>query len=393
MPRPDRTLDEVILSNMRELVGWDDRTRAPDPYLWGSLEHRNHLAASDDQLALVAEALRGTGEGLAERIVAIAWALGVSPQRLLAARVDREQSVRIRGVGARVPLPEYSRWLFDSPENAGQSTPRPLTPGMPSIETVEKLGRHLPDLRHDLSREVLQQLRELQLGHIPGVVVTPAGRISFWPETAERILGHQQLSVMGQDWRTLLSPRADIGALTDFACAEATQDGITLWSPLPLRLPDGGEQWVTIESTPLQDSTGLQVGFGAAISAFPPPLNEFMAEHVPADAASFVTDGDSIILSWNDRAQEYFGWTAAEALGESALLINPQGADDHFWDSMARLVSTGKDRFSRDFLDREGRRFLAHAAVTAEFDSRRNLHRAYAFFWDKQELPDGGQQL
>ena len=56
-------------------------------------------------------------------------------------------------------------------------------------------------------------------------------------------------------------------------------------------------------------------------------------------------DATGIIRHWNGGATRIFGFTAAEALGQSLDLIIPEGLRTRHWDGYRTTVATGKSRY------------------------------------------------
>ena len=68
-----------------------------------------------------------------------------------------------------------------------------------------------------------------------------------------------------------------------------------------------------------------------------------------ADAILFVDRGGAIRL-WNAGAQAMFGWTAAEAIGQSLDLIIPERLRARHWENWDRVMDTGQTRYAREVL-------------------------------------------
>jgi PAS domain S-box-containing protein len=85
---------------------------------------------------------------------------------------------------------------------------------------------------------------------------------------------------------------------------------------------------------------------------------------------AFVTlDRDGVIVTWNAAAQRLFGWTAAEAIGETmrALLLPPEFGDRHDERRNALIANESPlatERFEAEFQRRDGARFPGEATVS-----------------------------
>jgi PAS domain S-box-containing protein len=68
-----------------------------------------------------------------------------------------------------------------------------------------------------------------------------------------------------------------------------------------------------------------------------------------ADAVLF-TDREGVIRIWNAGAERIFGWTAAEALGNSMDLIIPDRLRPRHWQNWDRVMETGQTRYATEVL-------------------------------------------
>jgi PAS domain S-box-containing protein len=68
-----------------------------------------------------------------------------------------------------------------------------------------------------------------------------------------------------------------------------------------------------------------------------------------ADAILFA-DRDGRIRLWNSGAEAMFGWTAAEAVGQTLDLIIPERLRPRHWENWDRVMETGVTRYSREVL-------------------------------------------
>lgn len=60
--------------------------------------------------------------------------------------------------------------------------------------------------------------------------------------------------------------------------------------------------------------------------------------------AMIFADGEGIIRLWNARAEEVFGYAAAEAIGKSLDLIIPQHLRAAHWEGYRRAIAAGRTR-------------------------------------------------
>lgn len=123
----------------------------------------------------------------------------------------------------------------------------------------------------------------------------------------------------------------------------------------------------------------------------------------PAEAI-LVSDREGAIVFWNPGAERVFGFSAAEAMGQSLDLIIPEPQRERHWTGYDQTLATGVSKYaagdllSVPALTKDGRRIsvkftislipgedglpaaLAAVArdVTAAFDERRELRRRIA---------------
>lgn len=72
--------------------------------------------------------------------------------------------------------------------------------------------------------------------------------------------------------------------------------------------------------------------------------------HELADAL-VIADPDGLIAFWNDAAERVFGWTAAEALGQTLDLIIPERLRDRHWTGYSQVMATGHTQYGSRLLE------------------------------------------
>jgi PAS domain S-box-containing protein len=82
------------------------------------------------------------------------------------------------------------------------------------------------------------------------------------------------------------------------------------------------------------------------------PTNDWLYWHIVEDSPVAVIYGDvaGIIRLWNKGAEDIFGWTAEEALGQSVDLIIPEKHRVAHWDGYSRVMKTGVTKYGRNVL-------------------------------------------
>jgi PAS domain S-box-containing protein len=87
-----------------------------------------------------------------------------------------------------------------------------------------------------------------------------------------------------------------------------------------------------------------------------------------ADAV-VIADPDGTITFWNDAAAELFGWSAAEAVGQTLDLMIPDRLRHRHWEGYRRVMQTGHTTYGDRLLEvpalhRDGRSFSIAFTVT-----------------------------
>ncbi len=75
----------------------------------------------------------------------------------------------------------------------------------------------------------------------------------------------------------------------------------------------------------------------------PPDFAERLLQGLPD--AIVHADADGLIQVWNHGAERIFGFTEAEALGQSLDIIIPDGLRARHWDGYRTTMATGQSRY------------------------------------------------
>ena len=73
-----------------------------------------------------------------------------------------------------------------------------------------------------------------------------------------------------------------------------------------------------------------------------------------AQDANFYADRDGMIRLWNAGAEAVFGFSAAEALGQSLDLIIPERLRGRHWDGYRTVMQMGETKYGRKLLSVPG---------------------------------------
>jgi len=58
-------------------------------------------------------------------------------------------------------------------------------------------------------------------------------------------------------------------------------------------------------------------------------------------------DAEGVIRYWNRGAEELFGWTRDEAIGQTMDMIIPENLRDRHWEGYDRVLGGGESRYGR----------------------------------------------
>jgi PAS domain S-box-containing protein len=158
------------------------------------------------------------------------------------------------------------------------------------------------------------------------------GIVTSWNRAAERLFGYAAQEAVGRDIRFIISPdrmeeerqvlrRVGEGVIVEpFDTTRVRKDGVlidvsmTVW---PIKDPAGR---ITGVSQIARDITGRQQA---------DELHRRLAAIVEAsDDAIISKDLNGVIQSWNQGAERMFGYTSAEAVGQSIRMIIPKDRED-----------------------------------------------------------------
>ena len=81
-----------------------------------------------------------------------------------------------------------------------------------------------------------------------------------------------------------------------------------------------------------------------------PTMNIFEQVVAAAGDAILVSDASGAITLWNPAAERLFGYSAAEALGQSLDLICPERLRHRHWEGYHHSMATGTTRYGSEVL-------------------------------------------
>jgi PAS domain S-box-containing protein len=99
----------------------------------------------------------------------------------------------------------------------------------------------------------------------------------------------------------------------------------------------------------------------------------------PGPHAVISADRDGIIRDWNETAEDIFGHSAGQAIGQTLDLIVPEEERANHWRNFRRVMATGVLNYRPDHvldiegLRRDGTRVMLDAALIAKSDEAGGL--------------------
>jgi len=82
------------------------------------------------------------------------------------------------------------------------------------------------------------------------------------------------------------------------------------------------------------------------------PAGEWLCSKIVGDSSDAImfSDRQGLIRLWNRGAEQMFGYSEAEVLGQSLDLIIPENLRGRHWDGYYRVMESGESRYSTEML-------------------------------------------
>jgi len=203
------------------------------------------------------------------------------------------------------------------------------------------------------------------------MALTPDGTILSWNQGAELIYGHTADETVGRPITMLMPPER--AAVFDFASARRREN--TERFDVIHQHKDGRRIDVAVTVSPIRDADGATVGYSAIIRDV--TARRRLAQERDQLAAIVAATHDSIIgwtfdgiiTSWNPASENLYGFTAAEAVGQSvAILVPPEGMDA--WHVSAAELRAGKFLVGHETkcMHKDGHRIDVSMTVSPVYD-------------------------
>lgn len=197
----------------------------------------------------------------------------------------------------------------------------------------------------------------------------PAGRITSWNEGARRLTGYTAEETIGRSLHLLYLPEDVAAGKPDRELQTALATGRSEDESWRLR-KDGSRFWANEIITPLRAADGALLGFAK--------ISRDLSERKQAEErlrlilesineyAIFTQDEEGRIMDWNSGAEQVFGYTAEEVIGQpNAIVFTPEDrAQNVPAQEMQQARRTGRAVDERWHMRKDGSRFFASGVLT-----------------------------
>ena len=207
------------------------------------------------------------------------------------------------------------------------------------------------------------------------------GTIMTWNAGAERIFGYTAAEIVGKSVLTLLPP--DRHAEEDYILSTLRRGGrIDHFETVRVR-KDGRRIDISLSVSPIRDSTGRIVGAAkiARDITLRKRADEAQARLAAivafADDAIVAKDLDGMITDWNPAAEQLYGYTAAEIIGQAMRRLVPrerEAEEDHILATLRR--GDRIDHYETVRVRKDGRLVDVSISVSPIMDSSRRISGA-----------------
>ncbi len=211
--------------------------------------------------------------------------------------------------------------------------------------------------------------------------IDPNGIITEWTEGAQRVKGYTAEEVIGKHISMFFAPHDLEAGVLEREMAKAAQTGRAELERLSIR--KGGEQfWVNEIATAIHNADGQLIGFTKisrditrqrrsqeALRQSEERL-QIILDSI-TDHALITTDTRTIIAGWNPGAQELFGFTAEEAIGQPiAIIFTPEdraaGAPEKEAETARQQGRAADERYHQR---KDGSRMYVSGVISPLFDA------------------------
>ena len=164
----------------------------------------------------------------------------------------------------------------------------------------------------------------VESSHDAIVSKTLDGTIVSWNSGAERMFGYTAAEAIGQSIRLIIPP--ELRAEEDYVLDQIHRGEKVDHFETIRQTKDGRRLDISLTVSPIRNSQGAVVGASkiARDITHRKRLESLLSAIVSSSDDAIVSKTlDGTIVSWNSAAERMFGYTAAEAIGQSIRLIIP----------------------------------------------------------------------
>ncbi len=201
------------------------------------------------------------------------------------------------------------------------------------------------------------------------------GIITSWNRAAERMFGYSAAEAIGQSIRMIIPEDRQVEEDMVLGRIRAGQ-GVTHFETIRQR-KDGTQVPISLTVSPIYDDAGHIIGASkiarditdraqAAVSS-----RRLAAVVESSDDAIITNDLNSTITSWNPGAERIFGYTEAEAVGQSIRMLIPQELQAEEDDVLDRIRAGQKmDHYETVRQHKDGRRLSISLTISPILNDR-----------------------
>lgn len=204
------------------------------------------------------------------------------------------------------------------------------------------------------------------------------GNITSWNRAAERLFGYDESEAVGRSIRMIIPP--DRQSEEDYVLAQVRSGKGVRNLETIRRRKDGSEVQISLTVSPIYDDHGAVVGASkiardiTALTAGALAMRRLAALVESSDDAIITKSMEGIITSWNPAAERLFGYTEAEAIGQSIRMLIPDELESEEDDVLAKIRAGQKvDHYETIRQRKDGTRIAISLTVSPIRDAFGNI--------------------
>jgi PAS domain S-box-containing protein len=250
--------------------------------------------------------------------------------------------------------------------------------GIPSHDDLAFLSNTITNTTTFLSEERERLDLALQAAHMGWWEWDAVNDLHRWSPEFERLLGLEPGEFRGGVEAFLGSVHPDDKERVRFLAERASTTRPSMFEYRVL-LPDGKVRWIESRAQAVQDERGRMLrllGIDTDISERKRSQENlrYAADVLESVSEAIIsTDLEGRIQSWNKGAEETYGYTSSEAVGQTVTnLLQTEFTDENRQSSRGELALTGKWRGEVVQIHKEGRRLEISSSVRFQRDTTGN---------------------